>query len=296
MNNNEIRLTELYGKDSVSSSRIVINDNFRLLEEYINSFIEIIDPISGTMNVQKIIADSGFSISVNGSSTSSEPIKALYVNKNGQVIINDMTIENISSTSISSPIGKFETIRLGSNNNNINLSANNGELLVNGQPIIPSTPSGGIQRDICILKDATKYRNTINGKKLFDIIKQYEVIYLTRDLPINELDVEPEYNIFLDEIDSVNNFFKTIKANTITFQITNETNYKYKICFDNDLFVDALKVYCSDSETSLMQPDRPKEFLLREKSSYLMTFSYLNDGEYPKTLHLHIDVQENVII
>lgn len=50
-----IKVTEILGTDSISASRIVINDNFNILEDEINAIEVYLDPSAGTIESLKSI-------------------------------------------------------------------------------------------------------------------------------------------------------------------------------------------------------------------------------------------------
>lgn len=280
MSNKEIQLTEIYGKDSMSSSRIVINDNFRLIEGYLNSFIDIIDPIEGTINVNNIVANGAFSITLNTTSSDSSiqnsTITAFSINEDGVVSIPNMFVD-------SNTLNSIQLIKPNVSGYTSLTTNDNGELLVNGQPIVSKEEE---TKENLIIKDPTILSETFSSKRLLsdDIAYKYNTIVLDKVLDVRVKD--PNIMSLKDDQTSIKQYFVTKNKNKETIQIINDTQSYFLLniqhCNNRNF-----KIYTSDNSVSVVEPDGKINILLPEKSSYLFDMSFVDN-----ILYMHIDIQK----
>lgn len=277
MSNKEIQLTEIYGKDSMSSSRIVINDNFRLIEGYLNSFIDIIDPIEGTINVNNIVANGAFSITLNTTSSDSSiqnsTITAFSINEDGVVSIPNMFVD-------SNTLNSIQLIKPDESGYTLLTTNDNGELLVNGQPIVSKEEE---TKENLIIRERGLLSTTFSKKRLLsdDIAYKYNTIVL--DEALNTDVKDSDIMLLKDSPDSIRQYFDTKNKNKETIQIINDT-LSYFLLNIPDCNNRYLKIYSSDNSISV-RPDG--KIFLPGKSSYLFDMSFVD-----KVLYMHIDIQK----
>lgn len=144
-----ISLTELLGTDSISASRIVIGDNFNIIEDEINSMENFFNPSSGIINNLADLTTNNFSVGL--SSVRLEVTPSAFniianvshtgnLNLSGSLLRNDINLLSITDISPSTNIGSTssapdKTIYRVSNANTgaLTVSLFNGEV---GQEIV----------------------------------------------------------------------------------------------------------------------------------------------------------------
>ncbi len=96
-------VTEILGTDSLSSSRITLNDNFSSIEDEITSLKGYLDTTAGTLSgvtisTSQITIDGGTSIDASSATI------GVTTTFNGAININNALIKNSVSGSVSSPL------------------------------------------------------------------------------------------------------------------------------------------------------------------------------------------------
>jgi hypothetical protein len=97
-------LTKILGTDSLSSSRIVINDNFESINDQVSNIADLLDTDSQSLTLTGNIGASGLSLTNNGTSSfivnSSDITASLPVTLNGSLILAGGMRDSIAEVSV----------------------------------------------------------------------------------------------------------------------------------------------------------------------------------------------------